>query len=90
LLWATVTLAQELAVTRDRLDALERLLAAHGALNAGAVDAYVPSPAAAAERDAARAEFIARVLRAVEAELDEVAGSGRPRTQEEVIAAVTG
>ncbi len=89
LLWATLTLAQELAVTRDRLDAVERLLTARGVLKAGAVDAYVPSPSVAAAREHARAEYIARVLRAVEAELEESLGAGQPASQDEVIAAVS-
>lgn len=89
LLWAVVTLTQELAVTRERLDAVERLLAARGVLKTGAVDAYAPSPAVTVERDGARADFIARVLRAVDAELEEVTGSGQPRTHEEVIEAVS-
>lgn len=88
LLWATVTLAQELAVTRDRLDAVERLLATRRVLKPGAVDAYVPPPAVERVRDTARAAFIARILRAVEAELEETTGKGNPRTQEEIIAAV--
>ncbi|MGE0581635.1 MAG: hypothetical protein AB7P31_05845 [Steroidobacteraceae bacterium] len=89
LLWVTVTLAQELAVTRDRLDAVERLLGARGVLKAGAVDAYAPSPAITAERDQARAAFIARILRIVKAEVEEVTGEGQPRSQQDVVDAVS-
>lgn len=89
LLWATMTIAQELAVTRDRLDSVERLLEGHRVLKAGAVDAYVPPAPVEAERDAARNAFIARVLRAVEAELEESTGKDYPRTQDEVVAAVS-
>jgi hypothetical protein len=88
LLWATMTLAQELAVTRDRLDALERLLAEKRVLKSDAVDRYVPPPAVEAKRDARRSAYIARVLRAVEAELEENVGRDHPRSQDEVIAAV--
>ena len=88
LLWVSVTLAQELAVTRERLDSVERLLAARGVLKAGAVDAYAPTPAVAAVRDQGRADFIARVLRVGEAELEEVTGEGQPGSQQDVIDAV--
>lgn len=89
LLWATMTIAQELAVTRDRLDSVERLLEGRKVLKAGAVDAYVPPAPVEAERDAARNAFIARVLRAVEAELEESTGKDYPRSQDEVVAAVS-
>lgn len=88
LLWATITLAQELSVTRDRLDTVERLLADRKVLKLGAVDAYVPAAPVEAGRESARAAFISRFLRAVEADLVETAGKDNPRTQEEVVAAV--
>ncbi len=50
-LWDVVlALSTELAATRARLDALERLLAERGAVPAEGVEAWRPSEAAAAER----------------------------------------
>lgn len=73
-----LALASELAVTRARLDACERLLVAAGVLGAGAVDGYSPDPMAAAEREALRTRSIAKILRPVhelaERELAMVAG----------------
>ncbi len=89
ILWATLTLAQELAVTRDRLDTVERLLAGKNVLRSGAVDAYQPPAAVATTRDRDREAFIARILRAVEAELEEATGRDSPRSQDDVIAAVS-
>lgn len=88
LLWTTITLAQELAVTRDRLDSVERLLIDRKVLKPGAVDAYVPPPQIEAARDTSRAAFVSRILRATEAELTET-GKDNPQTQDEVIAAVS-
>lgn len=87
LLWTTITLAQELAVTRDRLDSVERLLAEKRILKPGAVDAYVPPAPVESAREASRAAFVSRILRAVEAELTET-GKDNPQTEDEVIAAV--
>jgi hypothetical protein len=50
-LWDVVlALSTELAATRSRLDALERVLAERGSLPVGAVEAWQPSPDAAVAR----------------------------------------
>lgn len=72
-----MTLVAELSVTRDRLDALERLLEQRGSLEQSALDGYVPDPAAETERRERREDFIRRVMRVVEMEISEVAaGNG--------------
>ena len=88
LLSITLTLAGELAVARDRIDTIERLLEQRRILGSADVDAYVPDPEAARARDARRAAYLDRVLRAVQAEIEELTGAGMPRSQDEVIAAV--
>lgn len=65
-----MTLAGELAVTRQRLDTLERLLASKGILTAEEIDAFVPTKAQAAARGLWNQEFIARVLRVVQQEAE--------------------
>ena len=65
-----LALAEELSVTRERLDALERVLQAKGAIEADAVDEWVPDEVAAEKREARRQAFVARLFRVVEAELD--------------------
>jgi len=88
LLSITLTLAGELAVTRDRLDAVERLLEQRRILSPADVDAFEPSPVAAKQRDARRAAYLDRILRVVQAELEEMTGAGMPKSADEVIAAV--
>jgi hypothetical protein len=65
-LLAMVTgLACELAVTRERLDTLERLLQANGVVVRAAIDGFVADDAAAGERDALRQQVIDAVLRPI-------------------------
>ena len=64
----TMTIAQELAVARQRADTLERLLLAKGVLTAGEIDRFVPDATASAERQMWNQEYIARILRIVQQE----------------------
>ncbi|AXB79448.1 hypothetical protein [Novosphingobium sp. P6W] len=64
----TMAVAQELAVTRQRADTLERLLLDKGILSAGEIDAFAPDRAASAERQMWNQEYIARILRIVQQE----------------------
>lgn len=64
----TMTIAQELAVARQRADTLERLLLARGVIGQGEIDAYVPDAGATAERQMWNQEYIARILRIVQQE----------------------
>lgn len=89
LLWITMSLIGELSVTRDRLDTVERLLARKKVLKAEDIDAYLPAPEVEAARERRRQAYLARVLRAVEAELAESTGPDMPKSAEEVIAAVS-
>jgi hypothetical protein len=88
LLSMTVSLMEELSVTRDRLDAVERLLDRKRTLRRGEIESFVPDAAAAAERDSRRAAFIDRVMRVVQAELEELSREDMPRSSDEVVAAV--
>lgn len=70
-----MSLAQELAVARQRLDTVERLLKAKGILAAAEVESFVPDSTASVERAMWNQEFIARILRIVQQE-NEAAGQG--------------
>lgn len=62
-LWDVVTaLSTELAATRARLDALERVLAERGALAPGAVDAWRPPSEAAVARVQDMQDYTRRVF----------------------------
>lgn len=77
LLWMTITLMEELSVARERLDTVERLLDRKKLLRIREIEIYAPDAKAEAERDARRADYVDRVLRIVQAELDELDGKQR-------------
>ena len=81
-----MSLIGELSVTRDRLDALERVLDEKGTVSRDDLEAYVPDAAAEAERRERRAAYIARVMRIIEMELDEVEGRREGDTFESALA----
>lgn len=66
-LLAMVTgLAAEVAVTRERLDTVERLLDSRDVLSREDIETFRPDEAAAEERDALRRGVIGTVLRPVQ------------------------
>jgi hypothetical protein len=69
----TMAIAQELAVTRERLDTLERLLEAKNLLSRNEIETFAPSPEDAAERGLWTQEYLARILRIVQQEGEAVA-----------------
>jgi hypothetical protein len=83
IVWA---MAAELAVTRERLDTLERVLEGRGAVSQADIDAYRPDPQAAAARGQWQVEYIARLLRVLqqEAEVLRRASAGSERAAEDV------
>lgn len=80
-------LAGEVAVARDRLDTIERLLETKGLLKRAEIEAYEPTAVVMAERTAWRESFLGEILRIVEIDLDAVA-TGDTRPYDEAIAAV--
>lgn len=63
-LWqAVLTLGQELAVARDRIDLLERALQAKRVLSPGEIETLPLDDEANASRDAARQALIARIVK---------------------------
>jgi hypothetical protein len=75
-----VSLVGELAVTRDRLDALERMLEAEGKLSRKALDEIDLDEAAIAQRDEDRHDYIRRVMRIVTMELERPGDDGATAT----------
>lgn len=90
LLSMTLTLMEELSVTRDRLDTVERLLTHQRVLARGAIDSFVPVAAVAAERAARRSAYVDRMLRSAQAELEEMTRKDMPKSEDDVVAAVSG
>ena len=65
-----MTTVQELAVTRERLDTLERLLEAKGVFDRAGIEAFAPTPDQAAERGLWMQEYLNRVLRTMQQEAE--------------------
>lgn len=80
----TMAIAMEHAVTRERLDTIERLLADKGILSRAEIDAYEPSSKAAEERQQWHAEYIARILRIVQQELEALENPENNRSIEDI------
>jgi hypothetical protein len=72
LLQMVVTIAGELSVMKDRLDLVERLGSESGAFDRGKLETMQLSEKDMAERDANRADFVARVLRVLDQDLEEI------------------
>jgi len=68
----TMAVAGELAVTHERLDTLERLLHDKGVLDRGEVERFEPTPEQAQIRQQWHAEYVARILRIVQQELEAI------------------
>jgi hypothetical protein len=72
LLQMVITLAGELSVVRDRLDLIERLAARRGFFASGDMEALELTEEDEAERNIRRADFVARVLRVIDQDLEEI------------------
>jgi len=68
-----MAVATEVAVLRERLDTLERLLESKGLIDRAAIEAYEPDEASAQERQLWHARYAARILRIFQQELDAIA-----------------
>ncbi len=63
LLGITLSLATELAVTRERLDTVERLLERAGLVDQESVERFTPDDAEAAARNRLHEDYLARIFR---------------------------
>ncbi|MBD2185245.1 hypothetical protein [Aerosakkonema funiforme] len=80
----TLAVAMEHAVTRERLDTIERLLIAKGILSRAEIDTYEPDTIAAEERQRWQAEYIARILRIIQQELEALENPENNRDVEDI------
>ena len=80
-------LAGEVAVARERLDTIERLLERKGLITRSDVETYEPTADVMAERAAWRKTYLSEILRIVEIEL-EAAASGDTEPYENAIKVV--
>jgi len=82
----TMAVVQELAVARERIDTLERLLDAKGLVARREVEGFVPSAEQAAERGLWSQEYIARVLRIIQQEGEAIAAADKGDLYSEEVA----
>ncbi len=68
-----MAVAAEVAVVRERMDTIERLLAAKGLISQQEIEAFVPTDEQAAERQLWHARYAARILRIIQQEVDAIA-----------------
>lgn len=65
-----MALAGEVSVLRERLDTVERLLETKGILSTVEIENYQPDERISEQREQWRIEYIARILRILEQEID--------------------
>jgi hypothetical protein len=68
-----MAIATEVAVVRERMDTIERLLEAKGIVAQSEIEAFVPTDEQAEARQLWHARYAARILRVVQQELDAIA-----------------
>lgn len=83
LLSMIMVLAEELAVSRERTDTLERLLEAQGVITRDEIETFTPNEDEALERQIKHSEFVTRLIRSLRHELDSVAGNNK--STEEIV-----
>ena len=84
-----LVLIEELSVTRDRLDAVERILEQREVMKVSDVDAFIPDEAAEGERAARRQDYIRRVTKIFTDELAQLSGHDPSLEFEDVVKIVS-
>ena len=79
----TMAVATEVAVLRQRLDTVERLLDERGVVRRGDIEGFAPDKAAADERGMWTEEYLARILRVMQQEREAIA-KGKEVASEDV------
>jgi len=77
----TMAVAQELAVMRERLDTVERLLEAKG-ITQDDIENFSPTKAQAEQRGAWTQEYLARILRIYQQDIEGLASPDEPSSED--------
>jgi len=85
-----MAIAQELAVARTRLDSLERLLVRKKIMSQEELEDFSPTGEEAEQRALWTQEYIARVLRIVQQEAEQIAAGGQSEMASEEVADAVG
>lgn len=81
-----MAIAQELAVARARLDSLERLLVRKNLMSQEELEKFSPTAEEAEQRALWTQEYIARVLRIVQQEAEQISAGGQSELASEEVA----
>lgn len=73
-----MAVAGEVSVIRQRLDTVERLLDRKGSITRADIDAYVPDKDAADQRGLMAKEYVARIMRGVQQDMEAMQAVERP------------
>ena len=68
-----MALVGEVSVIRERLDTIERLLDAQGTISRADIETYVPNMEAGRERNLLIKEYLARIMRGMQQEMQSLA-----------------
>ena len=77
-----MALVGEVSVMRERLDTVERLLDAKGTVSRADIEAYEPDKNAARERGLITKEYIARIMRGVQQDMEALGELAEPSVEE--------
>ncbi|WEK42182.1 MAG: hypothetical protein P0Y64_12350 [Candidatus Sphingomonas colombiensis] len=77
-----LALAGEVAVLRERLDTVERLLESKGTISRADIEAFQPSGDAAYERAVMSKEYVARIMRGFQQEMEAMQAAPEPSMAE--------
>jgi len=78
----TMALVQEVGVMRERLDTVERILEEKGSLTREDIEAYTPSKEIAGERGAWTQEYLARILRIYQQDIEALDKPEEPSSED--------
>ena len=80
-----MALIEELSVTRDRLDTVERLIEKHGLFDVAEIEDYFPNPGVDAARTGRRIAYIRRVMKGITDEIENLRGQEPALEFDEVV-----
>jgi hypothetical protein len=77
-----MALVGEVSVMRERMDTIERLLDAKGTISRADIEDYVPDRTTGKERGLITKDYIARIMRGVQQDMEALAELGEPSVEE--------
>jgi hypothetical protein len=77
-----MALVGEVSVMRERMDTIERLLDAKGTISRADIEGYVPDRMTGKERGLITKDYIARIMRGVQQDMEALAELGEPSVEE--------